>query len=44
MKQYRFVGKIKHKLVFFISIPFDVEKLVKTFIDTFYIQDMDIIF
>lgn len=42
--KYLNVGKIKHKLVFFISIPFDVEKLIKRFIETFYIQDMDIIF
>ncbi|MBA7500249.1 hypothetical protein ES704_03004 [subsurface metagenome] len=42
--KYLNVGKIKHKLVFFISIPFDVEKLIKHFIETFYIQDMDIIF
>jgi len=42
--KYLNVGRGKHKLLFFIGIPLNTDKLIKTFIETFYSEGMDIIF
>jgi len=42
--KYLNIGRGKHKIIFFITIPIDVEDLILQFIETFYFEDMDIIF
>jgi len=42
--KYLNIGKGKHRLIFFISIPLNVEKLIQIFIEKFYHIGMDIIF